>query len=135
MDKGSTVFQIKASANTNVNDLKELVWEKKKNRLSGIDLSDLLLSKVSPLSWCPPTLSLQVTHNLQVTKPIQVKPAPTLFERLQSLDDDATTVELDPTDKVSDLFPRRPTENHLHIFVTLPSNGDKKRLGWARLPC
>jgi len=55
--------------------------------------------------------------SLQLHDPIKIKPVETLTDRLPSSISDSSVVLKEPTDAVSDFFPRYPAKGHLHIIV------------------
>jgi hypothetical protein len=53
----------------------------------------------------------------QLQDSIEIKPVETLTDRLPSSVSDSSVVLKEPTDSVSDFFPRNLAKGHLHIIV------------------
>ena len=50
VEGGSSTFKVRPTGDMDIMDLKDLIWEKNKNRvLNGVDSSDLILWKVMSL--------------------------------------------------------------------------------------
>ena len=82
--------------------------------LGHLKTSDIILRKVRIASG-QHNLSSHMSPQLQ--GPIKIKPVDTLTDRLLSSISDSSVVLEEPTDAVSDVFPRNPAKGHLHIIV------------------
>ncbi|KIL60852.1 hypothetical protein M378DRAFT_905153 [Amanita muscaria Koide BX008] len=100
VDGESKPFTIVVNMNNTMDELRrEIKLEKK--ALGGVDTSDLALWKLND--------------------PVLVKPDSTLATRIGSLGTNSSVV-LESTDTVSDVFPRPPSKKHLYVIVKRPDD-------------
>jgi hypothetical protein len=66
-----------------------------------------------------PLTSIKFSSQLssQLQDPIKMKPVETLTDQLPSSISDSSLVLKEPTDAVSDFFPRNPVKGHLYMIV------------------
>jgi hypothetical protein len=93
-------FKITIDKNKDVSELKEAIWDKKKNTFSNIDANDLILWKVNI--------------------PVSDK------EKFKQLDESTIEDVLggtkidDATDEIKDVYNKTPNKKHIHIIIENP---------------
>jgi hypothetical protein len=94
-------FKITIDKNKDISELKEAIWDKKKNTFSNIDANDLILWKVKI--------------------PISDKEKFKQFDE-STIEDvlDGTKID-DATDEVRDVFDNTSVRKHIHIIIERPS--------------
>ena len=113
-------FKVIAPVDTDIDEVKELIWEKGKyDKLRGTDAKDLVLWKVRTERLADGS---QLTSYSQLKVPEPIKPPPPLqglSERIVLRGDlsECAIELLDPSDIVLDWFPEEPQAKSIHIVV------------------
>ena len=112
-------FKVTISAGADVTDLKKAIQGETKPELDQFAAHTLVLWKVRSSR---PVLRLSLTIDRQLNKLVGLKPRKTLAARIGD-DISPIALELEPSDKIGEIFPEQPPEDNLHIIVEKPAIG------------
>ncbi|CAB4480840.1 unnamed protein product [Rhizophagus irregularis] len=129
-DPENSVFGIKYDKNTTVDELKEIIYTKKKNAFADIDYPDLTLYKVlRPMDNIEEKFPTPANGHIHIIIDVPAVPA-TIARR----NDDVIIARLDKLDKNIEDIKREKSSVHISGFPTLDLNLEYERIaafGWT----